>query len=97
MIMGWLVLGALVGGLHGWTQWWTVAGLRPGATGLGLALVLAGALLRWTLAAGLLLTAVLEGLTAGLLALAGMTAVRWALLLRWNRNGWDSAGIKGEG
>jgi hypothetical protein len=97
MTVGWLVLGALVGGLHGWTQWWTVARLRPAAVGLGLVSVLAGALLRWLLAAGLLLMAVLEGLAAGLLALAGMTAVRWALVLWWNRNAWGPAGPKGEG
>jgi hypothetical protein len=97
MTAGWLILGALIGGLHGWTQYWTVARLQPGSARLGLASVLAGALLRWLLAAGLLLVAVLEELAAGLLVLAGMTAVRWTLVLWWNRNGWGPAGPKVEG
>lgn len=92
MMLVWPALGALVGGLHGWTQQWTVARLRPGATGPGMAWVLVGAVFRWLLAAGLLLMAVLQGSGPALLTLAGMTAARWALVLWWSKNGWGSTG-----
>jgi hypothetical protein len=91
MTVVWLALGALVGGVHGWTQQWTVARLHPGAAASGMAWVLAGAVVRWLLAAGLLLMAVLQGIGPALMALAGMIAVRWGLVLWWNRKGSVSA------
>jgi hypothetical protein len=93
----WLALGAVVGGIQGWTQKWTVAQLQPDAVRLGLALVLLGATARWVLAAGLLLTAVLQGIGNAILALAGMMVARWVLVWRWNRENGGPAGPVTEG
>jgi hypothetical protein len=97
MTLGWLVLGALVGGVHGWTQHQTVARLRPEVIVRGVALVVLGAVVRWLLTAGLLLLAVLQSIEASLLALAGMTVVRWTLVLWWNwgRRGADGPVVRG--
>ncbi|MBN1136953.1 MAG: hypothetical protein JXM73_10220 [Anaerolineae bacterium] len=97
MTLLWLALGALVGGIHGWTQRWTVARLQPDAIRLSLALVLAGAVVRWLLAAGLLLTALLQGIGAAVVALAGMMVARWALVWWWNRCEWGPTGPIVEG
>ena len=82
--MGWLALGLLAGGLNGWTQHWTVMRRRPEAAGRAIVWTLAGAVLRWLLAAALLLVAVQQSAVAGLLVVAGMMIARWALILRWH-------------
>ncbi len=69
--MIWLLLGGVVGAVHGWSLRWTVSRLYPGAPLRSLGLVLGGAALRWGLVVLLLIVALQEGSGAGLLAFAG--------------------------
>ena len=55
MVVLWLFAGGAVGALSGLTLWRTVARLQPSAPGHAVAWVLGGTLLRWGLAAGLLI------------------------------------------
>lgn len=66
--------------LSGLTLWWTVARFRPGAPIRVVAWVLAGAVLRWGLAASLLITALQRGIVPGLLAFAGLWLARWGMV-----------------
>lgn len=84
MSMSWFVLGAALGRLNAWTQWWTVARLRPDAPRRAVAWILGGAVLRWALSAGLLIAALGHGLVSGLLACAGLGLACWSLVCWWN-------------
>ena len=75
----WLFTGGVVGVLNGLTLWWTVARLRPGAPSLAVAWALGGAILRWGLAVGLLISALQRGIVPGLLAFAGLWLARWGM------------------
>ncbi|MEA3345876.1 MAG: hypothetical protein U9Q78_06500 [Chloroflexota bacterium] len=72
----WLLIGLAIGLLNMLTLCWTVARLDPGAPSTAVALVLAGAILRWGLAAGLLIAALQRGIGPGLLAFAGLWLAR---------------------
>lgn len=76
----WLCTGGAVGVLSALTLWWTVSRFRPGAPRRALAWVLGGLMLRWGLAASLLITALQRGIVPGLLAFAGLWLARWGLV-----------------
>jgi hypothetical protein len=78
-LTSWLFTGGAVGVLNGLTLWWTVARLRPGAPRHAVAWALGGTMLRWGLAAGLLITALQRGIVPGLLAFAGLWLARWGM------------------
>ena len=75
----WLFAGAATGVLNGLTLWWTVARLQPDAPRRALAWALGGAMLRWGLAVGLLITALQRGIVPGLVAFAGLWLTRWGM------------------
>jgi hypothetical protein len=77
--VSWLFTGGAVGVLNGLTLWWTVARLQPDAPCRAVAWALGGVMLRWGLAAGLLITALQRGIVPGLLAFAGLWLVRWGM------------------
>lgn len=77
--VSWLLTGSVVGAWHGVTLWWTVARLQPDAPRQAITWTLGGAILRWGLAAGLLITALQRGIMPGLLAFAGLCLVRWGM------------------
>ena len=80
MVVLWLFAGGAVGALNGLTLWWTVARLQPSARGHGVAWVLGSTLLRWGLAAGLLIAALQYGILPALLAFAGLWLARWGTI-----------------
>jgi len=82
MITLWLFAGLVVGALNGLTLWWTVARLQPHAPGHGVAWILGSTLLRWGLAAGLLIAALQRGILPGLLAFAGLWLARWGIVCK---------------
>lgn len=90
----WLFTGGAVGVLNGLTLWWTVAHLRPDAPGRAVAWTLGGAMLRWGLAAGLLITALQRGIGPGLLAFAGLWLARWGQAC-WLALGQESSDLFG--
>ncbi len=59
---------------------WTMARLRPGAPRRAVAWILGGALLRWSLAVGLLVAALQRGIVLGLMAFAGLWLARWGMV-----------------
>ncbi len=75
----WLFTGGVVGVLNGMTLWWTVARLRPDTPRRAVAWALGGAILRWGLAGGLLISALQRGIVPGLLAFAGLWLARWGM------------------
>ena len=76
----WLFTGGSIGVLNGLSLRWTVARLHPDAPGQAVAWALGGAMLRWSLAAGLLMTALQRGVVPGLLAFAGLWLARWGIV-----------------
>jgi hypothetical protein len=76
--LGWFLGGVAVGLLHGWTVSWTVGSLHPERASQALLLVMFGALLRTVGVAVVLLFAVTQRLTWGLLAVAGFLVARTA-------------------
>ena len=80
MVVLWLFAGGAVGALSGLTLWRTVARLQPSAPGHAVAWVLGSTLLRWGLAAGLLIAALQHGILPGLLAFAGLWLARWGMV-----------------
>ncbi|HEC35485.1 MAG TPA: hypothetical protein ENI39_03000 [Anaerolineae bacterium] len=80
MVTLWLLAGLAVGVLNGLTLWSSVARLRPDVSGRAVAWILAGALLRLSLAASLLIVALQRGVLPGLLACAGLWLARWGLV-----------------
>lgn len=80
MIAWWLLAGCAVGALNGLILWWAVGRLRPDVPRNTVAWVLAGALLRWTIVAALLIGALQHGIVPGLLAFAGLWLARWGMV-----------------
>jgi hypothetical protein len=80
----WLLLGGVVGVVNGLTRWWTVARLRPDIPSHALAIVLSGAILRWSLVAALLTFALQRGIGPALLAFAGLWLSRWGTVIWFN-------------
>jgi hypothetical protein len=80
MIGFWFLLGAACGILSVFTQWWTLANLRPEAATLALFLVTGGAVLRWSAVSVLWVAALRDGILPSLSALAGLWLARWATL-----------------
>ena len=80
MITLWLFAGGAVGALNGLTLWWMVGCLRPDVPRSAVAWVLAGALLRWGLAVGLLVAALQRGILPALLAFTGLWLSRWGTI-----------------
>jgi hypothetical protein len=76
----WLFTGGSVGLLNGLSLRWTVARLRPAVPGRAVVWALGGALLRWGLAAVLLVIALQDGVMPGLLAFAGLRLARWGIV-----------------
>ena len=76
----WLFTGGSIGVLNGLSLRWTAARLRPDAPGQAVAWALGGAILRWSLAAGLLMAALQRGVVPGLLAFAGLWLARWGIV-----------------
>jgi hypothetical protein len=75
----WLFTGGAVGVLNGLILWWTAARLRPSAPRRAVTWALGGAMLRWGLAAGLLISALRQGIVACLVAFAGLWLTRWGM------------------
>jgi len=86
MMALWLCAGGIIGVLSGLSLRWTVGFLRPGTTGRAVILTMAGAILRWGLAAGLLFLALQRGVVPALLAFAGQWLARWGVVYWANRN-----------
>ncbi len=80
MVALWLLAGGAVGALNGLILWWTVGCLRHDVPGSAVAWVLAGAMLRWTIVAALLIGALQHGIVPGLLAFAGLWLARWGMV-----------------
>ena len=85
MLVVWLFAGGLVGLLSAVSLRWTVARLHPGASWRAVILTAGGALLRWCLAAGLLIAALQRGIAPTLLAFAGLWLTRWSTVWWFNR------------
>lgn len=79
MALYWLFAGAGMGILHATTLWWTVSALRPAKMGPALMLVWGGALLRCAAVVAVLMAAVSQALSSGLLACAGFIVARWVV------------------
>ena len=75
----WLFTGGAVGVLNGLSLLWTVARLRPDAPRRAVTWALGGAMLRWSLAAVLLISALQRGIAPALLAFAGLWLARWGM------------------
>lgn len=86
MVTLWLLAGGIIGVLNGLSLRWTVAGLRTGAPGRAVVLTMAGAILRWGLAASVLFFALQRGIVPALLAFAGLWLARWGMIYWANRN-----------
>ena len=80
-----LLGGSAIGTLSGLTIGWTVARIGTRAPGRAVFWTVAGALLRWGLATGLLLGALQRGLTPVLLAFAGLWLGRWGIVCWYHR------------
>jgi len=80
MVVSWLLTGGAIGVLNVLSLRWVVARLRPGAPRHAVAWVLGSALLRWGLAAGLLIAALQRGVVPGLMAFAGLWLARWGTI-----------------
>lgn len=76
----WLFAGGAIGVLNVLSLQWTVGRLRPDVPRNAVAWVLAGALLRWTTTAGVLIAALERGILPGLLAFAGLWLARWGMV-----------------
>jgi len=83
----WLIGGAVVGVLNVLSLDWSLGRLlHPAASLGGVALILGGAVVRWGIAAGLLLVALQRGIGAALLALGGLWLGRWVMIWRLHRH-----------
>ncbi len=83
--LSWLLTGGAIGILNFLTLCWTVAHFRPDAPRHAVAWAVGGALVRWSLAAGLLIIALRHGVLPGLLAFAGLWLGRWGTVYQSNR------------
>lgn len=86
MVALWMLAGGAVGTLNGLTAKWAVARLGPTAPVRAVSWMVAGALLRWGLAAGLLIAALRRGIVPALLAFAGIWLARWGIIYWWYRH-----------
>ena len=86
MAASWLLAGGIIGILSGLSLRRTVTGMHPGASGRAVILAMAGAILRWGLATGLLFLAVERGIVPALLAFAGLWLTRWGMVYWANRS-----------
>jgi hypothetical protein len=84
MVASWLLAGGAIGVLDGLSLRWTAARLRPNASSQVAVLALAGAMLRWGLAAAVLIAALQQGIASGLLAFAGLQLARWGVVCWFN-------------
>jgi hypothetical protein len=83
-LASWLLAGGAIGLLNGLSLRWTVTRFRPDASSQAAVLAVAGAMLRWGLAAGLLIAALQQGIACGLLAFAGLQFARWGVVCWFN-------------
>lgn len=79
-LASWFLAGGIVGLLNGITLWWTVAYLRPEAPRRALFNAIGGALVRWGLVSGLLISALRHGIWPCLVAFAGLVVARWGVV-----------------
>jgi hypothetical protein len=86
MVALWMLAGGAVGTLNGLTAKWAVARLCPTAPGRAVSWTVTGAILRWGLAAGLLIAALQRGIVPTLLAFAGLWLARWGIVYWWYRH-----------
>ncbi|HUX77325.1 MAG TPA: hypothetical protein VMY40_11860 [Anaerolineae bacterium] len=86
MVALWMLAGGAIGTLSGLTARWTVARLGPTAPGRAVSWTVAGAMVRWSLAAGLLIAALQRGIAPTLLAFAGLWLARWGIVYWWYRH-----------
>ena len=84
MLALWLLAGGAVGTLNGLTVSWAVARLRPTEPGRAVFFTVGGAMLRWSISAGLLIGALQRGIVPALLAFAGLWLARWCTVYRFN-------------
>jgi hypothetical protein len=87
MIVVWFLLGIGLGVFSAYTQWWTVTRLRRNAPAEAVFLVMGGTLMRWGLAALLLIAGLQQSIADGLAAFVGMMLPRWGMLIVINRRG----------
>ena len=80
-----LLGGSAVGTLSSLTIGWTVAHMDTRSPGHAVLWTVTGAMLRWGLAAGLLLGALQRGLMPALLAFAGLWLGRWGIVCWYRR------------
>jgi hypothetical protein len=73
----WLLTGGSIGMVNTLSLRWTVSRFRPDAPCRAVAWAVMGALLRWGLAAALLITALQHGVASALVAFSGLWLVRW--------------------
>ena len=83
-LASWLFTGGAIGVLNGLSLWWTVSRLRPNAPSHAAVLAMAGAILRWGLAAGVLIVALQHSIASGLLTFAGLRLARWGMVCWFN-------------
>jgi hypothetical protein len=73
----WLLTGGSIGMVNTLSLQWTVARLHPDAPRRAVTWTVMGALLRWGLAAALLIAALQHGVASTLVAFSGLWLVRW--------------------
>ena len=84
MLALWLLAGGAIGTLNGLAMNWAVARLRPARPGRAVFCTVGGAILRWSLAAGLLIGALQRGIAPALSAFAGLWLARWCTVYRFS-------------
>ena len=78
----WLFAGGAVGLLNALTLRWAVDRLQPAASRYVVFWVTGSALLRWGLAAGVLIAALQHGIVPTLLAFVGLWLARWSVICK---------------
>jgi len=87
MVLIWLVIGIMLGLLNTYSQWRVIQRLNPGQNQrASLQFVIGSSGLRLFLTGIIILTAVLQDITFGLILLFGMIISRWAHLAIMNNN-----------
>lgn len=85
MVILWVLAGAVLGWFTIYFQIWNVAQLGPHTTpNVALALVIGGALIRWTLVAVLFWAALQVDVVACLLSFIGLWVARWWMVCQVN-------------
>lgn len=80
MLVVWFLAGMVTGCASAATQWWTARFIQRKSPHPVMVLVLGGSVLRWLVAAVVLVVALRQGVGAGLAALVGMMLPRWGLV-----------------